>query len=100
MRGLVHTSLKSSIVSPSTWSIKNPGISRANKVFLAPNDLNSRVSKARELLINGDIDAADYKTVKTENEHNINILKARLMILILRLRYEIHLALNNRLAGK
>jgi site-specific DNA recombinase len=42
------------------------------------NDLNSRVSKARELLINGDIDGADYKTVKTENEHKINILEARL----------------------
>jgi hypothetical protein len=30
------------------------------------------ISKARELLLNGDIDGADYKTIKAENEYKIN----------------------------
>ena len=40
--------------------------------------LNSRISKGRELLLNNDIDGADYKTIKTENEYKINVLEARL----------------------
>lgn len=42
------------------------------------NDLNSRISKARELLLNGDIDGADYKTIKSENEYKINVLEVKL----------------------
>jgi site-specific DNA recombinase len=42
------------------------------------NDLNSRIAKARELLLNGDIDGADYKTIKSENEYKINVLEAKL----------------------
>lgn len=42
------------------------------------NDLNSRISKARELLLNGDIDGADYKTIKSDNEYKINVLEAKL----------------------
>ena len=42
------------------------------------NDLNSRVAKARELLLNGDIDGADYKTIKSENEYKVNVLEAKL----------------------
>lgn len=42
------------------------------------NDLNSRIAKARELLLNGDIDGADYKTIKSENEHKIDVLEAKL----------------------
>lgn len=42
------------------------------------NDLNSRIGKARELLLNGDIDGADYKTIKSENEYKVNVLEAKL----------------------
>jgi site-specific DNA recombinase len=42
------------------------------------NDLNSRIAKARELLLSGDIDGADYKTIKSENEYKINVLEAKL----------------------
>jgi site-specific DNA recombinase len=42
------------------------------------NELNSRIAKARELLLNGDIDGADYKTIKSENEYKINVLEAKL----------------------
>jgi site-specific DNA recombinase len=42
------------------------------------NDLNSRIAKARELLLNGDIDGADYKTIKSENEYKINVLEAKM----------------------
>ncbi|EHQ26578.1 DNA invertase Pin-like site-specific DNA recombinase [Mucilaginibacter gracilis] len=42
------------------------------------NELNNRTSKARELLLNGDIDGADYKTIKSENEYKVNVLEAKL----------------------
>jgi hypothetical protein len=38
----------------------------------------SRTTKARELLLNGDIDGADYKTIKSENEYKVNVLEAKL----------------------
>lgn len=37
-----------------------------------------RLAKARELLLTGDIDPADYKIIKTENERKITILEAKL----------------------
>lgn len=39
----------------------------------------NRLTKARELLLNGDIDAADYKTIKMDAEHKIMVLEAKLM---------------------
>lgn len=42
------------------------------------NGLNGRISKARELLLCGDIDGSDYKTIKSENEYKINVLEAKL----------------------
>jgi len=42
------------------------------------NSLNDRISKARELLLSGDIDGTDYKTIKSENEYKINVLEAKL----------------------
>lgn len=41
-------------------------------------DLNNKLTKARELLLNGDIDPADYKTIKTYTEHEIKVLEAKL----------------------
>lgn len=41
-------------------------------------DLNNKLTKARELLLNGDIDPADYKTIKTDTEHEIEVLEAKL----------------------
>ncbi len=40
--------------------------------------LNNRQTKARELLLNGDIDGIDYKAIKTETEQKINVLGAKL----------------------
>ncbi|WPU97881.1 recombinase family protein [Mucilaginibacter sp. cycad4] len=40
--------------------------------------LNNRITKARELLLMGDIDSADYKIIKNESEHKIAILEAKL----------------------
>jgi site-specific DNA recombinase len=39
---------------------------------------NNKLTKARELLLNGDIDGADYKAIKSENEHKIVVLEAKL----------------------
>lgn len=39
---------------------------------------NNKLTKARELLLNGDIDGADYKAIKSENEHKIIVLEAKL----------------------
>jgi hypothetical protein len=42
------------------------------------NKLTERLSKARELLLNGDIDGGDYKIIKTESEQKIDVLEAKL----------------------
>jgi site-specific DNA recombinase len=39
---------------------------------------NNRLTKARELLLNGDIDGNDYKTIKAEAESNINALEGKI----------------------
>jgi hypothetical protein len=39
---------------------------------------NNKVRKARELLLGGDIDGGDYKIIKSESEHKIEILEAKL----------------------
>ena len=41
-------------------------------------ELNNKLTKARELLLADDIDAVDYKTIKAETEHKINVLEAEL----------------------
>ena len=60
---------------------KNQNISQVisrSELLKEINDLNGRIAKARELLLNGDIDGADYKTIKSENEYKINVLEAKL----------------------
>jgi site-specific DNA recombinase len=42
------------------------------------NEQNSRLMKARELLLSEAIDAADYKEIKTECERRTNLLEAKL----------------------
>jgi site-specific DNA recombinase len=42
------------------------------------DDENNKVRKARELLLSGDIDGADYKIIKTESERRVEILEAKL----------------------
>jgi len=39
---------------------------------------NNRITKARELLLSGDIDGTDYKTIKTEAEKKIFLSEAKL----------------------
>ncbi len=39
---------------------------------------NRRLAKARELLLTGDIEADDYRTIKSETEENINRMEAKL----------------------
>ena len=42
------------------------------------NEQNSRLAKARELLLVDSLDAVDYKAIKTECERKINLLEAKL----------------------
>jgi site-specific DNA recombinase len=42
------------------------------------DQIQTRISKARELLLSGDLDATDYKTIKQEGEERITALEARL----------------------
>jgi site-specific DNA recombinase len=42
------------------------------------DQIQNKIAKARELLLAGDLDAADYKTIKQEGEEKINVLEARL----------------------
>ena len=45
------------------------------------DQIQTRISKARELLLSGDLDAADYKTIKQEGEGRIAAIEARLFYL-------------------
>jgi site-specific DNA recombinase len=40
--------------------------------------LNNKITKARELLLNDDIDAADFKAVKVEAEREITVLESKI----------------------
>ncbi len=42
------------------------------------NELNKRLSKERDLLLSGDIEADDYRIIKSESEEKINRLEAKL----------------------
>jgi site-specific DNA recombinase len=39
------------------------------------DQIQIRISKARELLLSGDLDAADYKTIKQDGEGRISALE-------------------------
>ena len=41
--------------------------------------LNSRLAKARELLLSGDLDGADYKEIKSGSEKKIAFLEGRVL---------------------
>jgi DNA invertase Pin-like site-specific DNA recombinase len=59
----------------SSFATKGDGRSDLLKLIA---DLNSKVSKARELLLNGDLEGRDFKLIKTECEDKITRLEARL----------------------
>ena len=47
-------------------------------LILQVSELNNRITKARELLLAGDIDGSDYKTIKTDCERQIIVLEAKI----------------------
>jgi len=47
-------------------------------IFAELNEQQNRLTKARELLLSGYIDPADYKTMKAEYEKKIALLEAKL----------------------
>jgi site-specific DNA recombinase len=48
------------------------------RMILQVSELNNRITKARELLLSGDIEATDFRTVKTDCEKQITVLEAKL----------------------
>lgn len=40
--------------------------------------LNNKITKARELLLEGDIDASDFKAIKSEAEYKIRVLESKI----------------------
>ena len=49
------------------------------KVFLAQiEEQNNRISKARELLLNGQLEGSDYRLIKSEAEQKISVLEAKI----------------------
>ena len=50
----------------------------ARQVTAQLEETNKRLSKARELLLAGDIEADDYRIIKSESEEKINRLEAKL----------------------
>ncbi len=43
------------------------------------NDYHIRITKARELLLSGDLDGADYKTIKNDCERQVSIIEGKLL---------------------
>lgn len=52
------------------------------QVTVKLEETNKRLSKARDLLLAEDIDADDYRTIKSESEERINRLEAKLAVSI------------------
>ncbi len=48
------------------------------QVSVQLDEVNKRLSKARDLLLTGDLDADDYRTIKSESEEKIHRLEAKL----------------------
>ena len=52
----------------------------AKQVSSQLEEANRRLSKARDLLLTGDIEADDYRTIKSETEEKINRFEAKLAV--------------------
>lgn len=61
--------------SSCTQSVRESRTQFINEI----TEQNNRITKARELLLKGDIDGADYKIVKSEAERKIATLEAKLV---------------------
>jgi len=57
------------------YAIKGDG---RNELLTNIEELNQRVSKAREYLLKGDLDGTEYRVIKIECENKINALEAKL----------------------
>ncbi len=66
------------MVITDTYNSQNNQKDNRSELLKEINKLNEKLSKARELLLNGDIDGSDYKTIKSENEHKLDILEVKL----------------------
>ncbi|MEB0262831.1 MULTISPECIES: recombinase family protein [unclassified Mucilaginibacter] len=73
-----YAELFTEVIADTYKSQNTPQLISRSELLKDINDLNSRLAKARELLLKGDIDGADYKTIKSENEYKINVLEAKL----------------------
>ena len=61
------------------WNTQIKDQKHQKRVFITQiGELNNRITKGRELLLSNDIDAVDFKTIKSECEKQITILEARL----------------------
>lgn len=61
------------------WNIQVKDEKQQTKVLITQiSELNTRVTKGRELLLANDIDAVDFKTIKTEAEKQISSREAKL----------------------
>jgi site-specific DNA recombinase len=73
-----YSELFTEVIADTYKTQNNTQVISRSQLLKEINDLNARIAKARELLLNGDIDSADYKTIKSENEYKINVLEANL----------------------
>ncbi|MEP6950207.1 MAG: recombinase family protein [Ginsengibacter sp.] len=52
-----------------------------SEIITGINEWNNKLAKARELLLSNDIDASDYRIIKSECENKISILEEKLSLL-------------------
>ncbi len=66
------------MVITDTYNNQNNQKDNRSELLKEINNLNEKLSRARKLLLNGDIDGSDYKTIKSETEHKLEVLEVKL----------------------
>ena len=73
-----YAELFSEVIISSYYNDDNRTRDNRSVILKDISALNDKLTRARELLLNGDLDAADYKIVKTETEGRLLILEVKL----------------------
>jgi site-specific DNA recombinase len=73
-----HAELFSEVITDTYQSQYTAQRDERSELLREMNKLNDKLSKARELLLKGDLDGADYRTIKSETEPKLEILEIKL----------------------
>lgn len=78
MNPAVHE-LYREVIIQTYEAVVGQGKSEASTYRKQLNEYHDKITKARDLLLGGDIDDADYKRIKRDCERQVSILEGKLM---------------------